>query len=94
VLGMLDSFEHVKQAAETQKGKDTSALLRSLSPKQRKLLTLFGDSDTISSKEVENLFGFSSRSARLLCARMVEEGFFTIANSSDKTRSYRLAKSI
>jgi len=90
VLGMLASFEHVKQAAEAREGKDKSALLRSLSPKQRKLLTLFEDSDTISSKDVESLFGFSSRSARLLCAQMVKEGFFVIANSSDKTRSYRL----
>jgi len=92
VLGMLDSFEHVKQAAGAREGKDNSALLRSLSPRQRKLLTLFEDSDTISSKDVEELFGFSSRSARLLCTQMVEKGFFTIASSSDKTRSYSLAK--
>jgi len=90
VLGMLDSFEHVKRAAGTRKGKDKSALLRSLSPRQRKLLTLFEDNDTITSKDVEKLFGFSSRSARLLCAQMVKEEFFIVVNSSDKGRSYGL----
>jgi Fic family protein len=94
VFGMLDSFEHVKQAAQAREGKDKSALLRSLSPRQRKLLTLFEDSDTITSKDVEELFGFSSRSARLLCAQMVGEGFFIISNSSDKKRNYSLTKKL
>ena len=92
VLGMLDSFQHVKQAAEAGGGKDKSTLIRSLSPRQRKLLVLFEDSDTIISKDVEKLFGFGDRSARLLCARMVKEGFFTIVNSSDKARCYSLAE--
>jgi Fic family protein len=91
VLGMLDSFEHVKKVAQSEGGKDKSALLRSFTPKQRKVLTLFEDSDTITSKDVEELFGFSSRSARLLCGQMVEEGFLMVANPSDKARRYRLA---
>jgi Fic family protein len=64
VAGMLDSFEHVKRAAQIEKGKDKSELLRTLTPRQRKLLPLFEDSDTITSRDVEELFGFSSRSAR------------------------------
>jgi Fic family protein len=92
ILGMLNSFEHVKKAAMASKGNDNSAALRSLSPIQRKLLLLFEDNDTITSMDVEKLFEFSSRSARLLCARMVKEQFFSIANPSDKARNYRLAK--
>ena len=91
VLGMLDSFEHVKQAAQSEGGKDKAALLRSLSPKQRKILTLFEDSNMITSRDVEKLFGFSARSARLLCRQMVEDGFMVIVNSSDKARLYGLA---
>jgi Fic family protein len=91
VFGMLNSFEHVKRAAEAESGKDKAAILRSLSPKQRKILTLFEDSDTITSKDVEKLFGFSSRSSRLLCGQMVGEGFLIVANPSDKARQYRLA---
>jgi DNA-binding transcriptional regulator PaaX len=56
------------------------------------LLVLFEDSDTVISKDVEELFGFGDRSARLLCARMVKEGFFEMVNSSDKARSYALAE--
>jgi Fic family protein len=91
IFGMLESFENVKRAAQVESGKDKSVLFRLLLPKQRKLLTLFETSDTITSKDVEQLFGFSSRSARLLCMQMIKEGFFVIANPSDKARRYRLA---
>lgn len=91
--GMSDSFESVKKRmAEAQdKGeKDNSPILRTLTPKQRQVLTIFENKIIITSKDIENVFNFSSRSARLLCGKLVKEGFLEIENKADKTRSYRL----
>ena len=94
VLGMQDAFEHVKVRAAEASGKgisDKSAILRTLTPKQRKVLPLFEDQDTIVSKDIESLFGFSARSARLLAGDLVSEGFLIVADQSNKTRSYKLS---
>ena len=93
VIGMLDAFEHVKRRAEEAQGKgaaDKSKILRTLTPKQRQVLTLFEGQDTIAAKDIEKLFGFSSRSARLLCNILVKEGFLYIANKADRNRTYKL----
>lgn len=95
VLGMLDSFEHVKKRAEEAQGKgktDKSKLMRALNPKQRQVLTLFEEQDVITSKDIEALFGFSSRSARLLCSAFVKEGFLQAASGADRNRTYRLSE--
>jgi Fic family protein len=95
VLGMLDAFKNVKNRAEEAQGEgvaDKSSILRTLTPKQRKVLTLFEDSVTITSKDVEGLFGFSTRAARFLLKNLVENGFLKIANKADKTRTYRLSE--
>lgn len=93
--GMLDSFICVEKrmAEEEDRGaNDKSVLLRSLSPKQRQVLSLFEDKAEITSKDVAKLFQFSERSARSLCLKLVKEGFLEIASKADKTRSYRLKK--
>jgi Fic family protein len=95
ILGMLDAFLHVKTRAEEAKGggaTDKSELLRHLSPKQRKVLTLFTEQAIIAAKDVEKLFGFGSRASRLLCSTLVEEGFLIIADKANKTRTYKLAE--
>jgi Fic family protein len=95
VLGMLDSFEHVKKRAEEAQAKgktDKSKLMRTLNPKQRQVLTLFEEQDVITSKDIETLFGFSARSARLLCNTFVKEEFLQTASNADKNRTYRLAE--
>jgi Fic family protein len=87
------AFKKVKSIAEEiiQSGvHERGALLRSLSPRQRKILTLFADKDKITSKDVEALMKFGSRSARLLCQRLADEGFLTAVNKADKSRNYRL----
>jgi Fic family protein len=91
--GMLDAFEHVAQRLEEARNKgsiDRSGVLRTLTPKQRKVLTLFAAQATITSKDIAVLFGFSMRSARLLCRNLVGENFLTTVNEADKTRSYKL----
>jgi bisphosphoglycerate-independent phosphoglycerate mutase (AlkP superfamily) len=92
---MLDSFEHVKKRAEEaqEKGKtDKSKLMRALNPKQRQVLTLFEERDVIASKDIETLFNFSARSARLLCSAFVKEGFLQAVSNADKNRTYRLSE--
>jgi Fic family protein len=94
VLGMQDSFEHVKKRAEEARGKgkaDKSKLMRALNPKQRQVLTLFEGQEIITSKDVGALFGFSARSARLLCNTFVKEGFLSVSNKAARNRTYRLA---
>ena len=93
ILGMLDSFEHVKKRAKEAQGKgktDKSKIMRTLTPKQRQVLTLFEGQDTITAKDIEKLFGFGARSARLLCNTFVREGFLYTYNKADKNRTYKL----
>jgi Fic family protein len=93
VSGMLDSFESVAHRAGEAAAlgqKDKSALLRNLTPRERKVLTLFEAQAVITANEVAALFGFSGRSARLLCTSFVNSGFLVVNNPAPKTRSYRL----
>src|SRR5262249_6482223 len=60
--GVAESFENVRrrteQAAQTG-ARDDSPRLRELDPRQRKALELFRKSDSITSRDVENLFQIS-----------------------------------
>lgn len=93
--GMANSFERVRAQAALEAGtgsKDQSKLLRNLDTKQRKALTLFSKSREIAAKDITKLFGYSPRTASLLCQRWVESGFLLITNSANKTRRYRLSE--
>lgn len=93
-LGMAESFENVKKRAEEAAGageKDFSPLLRRLDPRQRRALDLFRESETITSRDVENLFGFSQRTARNLLTAWVDAGVMVVADPAKKSRKYRLA---
>jgi Fic family protein len=95
VEGMAHSFESVlKRMAEAEnKGKkDQSSNLRKLDPRQRKVLELFTQFETITSKQVSELFGFKSRTSAALCATWVKSGFLVMANPSNKNRTYKLAR--
>jgi Fic family protein len=95
VEGMMVSFEKVlKQMEEAQNLPDQSALIRQLDPKQRKALELFQASETITSRQVGDLFGFKPRTSAALCATWVKSGFLTIANPSNKSRKYKLSPAI
>ena len=71
---------------------DRSALFRSLTPRQRKILELFSDRDVITSRDAEATLSFSARSARLLCQKLAAEGFLVAVNKADKNRNYKLGK--
>lgn len=92
--GMADSFESVKRRAQEAAGsgaQDRSPALRRLDPRQRKALELFRDSNTITSRDVETLFGISQRAARNLLAAWVDNGFVVITDPAKKSRKYALA---
>ena len=94
ISGMLDAFKHVKartEEAQNQGAKDKSAFMRHLTPRQRKVLTLFEEQATITAKDVAELFNFSDRSARTLCSTLVDEKFLIVADKANKTRTYRLS---
>lgn len=71
--------------------RDRSAALRRLDPRQRKALELFRESDAITSRHIEALFGISQRAARNLLSAWVSDGFIVITDSAKKTRKYGLA---
>jgi Fic family protein len=91
--GMAASFESVRKRAQEAAGtgaRDASAQLRRLDPRQRKVLGLFRDRETITSQEVERLFKVSPRTARDLLFRWSQEGFLTVADPAKKSRRYGL----
>ncbi|MDX8431595.1 MAG: Fic family protein [Candidatus Algichlamydia australiensis] len=93
--GMAFAFENVIREMERsllQNEVDHSPILRKLDPKQRKVLELFETSEEVKTSLIAELFSFSPRTARQLCQKWVETGFFEIANPSNKNRTYSLSK--
>jgi predicted HTH transcriptional regulator len=91
---MAISFKTVEFRAKEEAGKgkpDQSKLLRSLDARQRKVLTLFEESDEITARQVGELFGLQPRTARLLCQNWVKVEFLKISDAAKKSRKYRLA---
>jgi Fic family protein len=92
--GVADSFERVKRRAQEAAdagGNDQSPQLRKLDARQRKALELFRQSDVITSRDVEQLFGISQRTARNILSRWVEDGFVIVVDRAKKSRRYGLA---
>lgn len=97
IEGMAYSFERVLQRMlkeSDQSAPDISKLIKSLDPKQRKIISLFEKSDTITANDISTLFGFQPRTGAHLCKQLVDAGFLEIANPSNKKRSYRLSSQI
>ncbi len=94
VEGMAVAFENVLKRmdeAKTQGSIDQSALIKKLDPKQRKVLELFQEFETITSRQIGELFGFKPRTSAALCANWVKSGFLNMVDSSNKGRKYKLS---
>jgi Fic family protein len=93
VRGIRESFESVERLAKA-KGEDSdwAATLKTLTPKRRRVLTLFDQKEYITAKDVAVLFGFTDRAARSLCKQMADDGFLR-AFGSNKDRSYAINES-
>lgn len=95
IEGMAVACENVlkRMAAETPHSSgDHEALLRKLNPKQRRALELFSDFETVTARQVGELFHFKPRTSAQLCRDWVETGFLEIVNPSNRNRSYKIGK--
>jgi Fic family protein len=94
MAGMALACEKVVQQmtrSHHQGEQDHTALMRTLDPKQRKALELFNDYETVTSRQIGELFGFQPRTNAALCKKWMEAGFLVIADPGRKSRKYRLA---
>jgi Fic family protein len=85
---VLTYMHHAQEQGEP----DYSAILRTLDPKQRKVLSLFQKFETVTSSQIGELLGFKLRTASLLCKNWLEEGFFEVVDTSRKGRKYKLTQ--
>jgi Fic family protein len=93
--GMAEAFSIVLARAESfgaPERHEHAALLRELRPLQRQALGLFAQNRVVTSSDLADYLGLSSRQGRELCAKWVEQGFLVVENVSKKARSYRLAE--
>jgi Fic family protein len=65
--------------------------LRRLERRSRTVLSLFLKSEFVTAGDVASVLGLSNRTARLLIQKWVEDGFFSVANSANRSRKYRLS---
>lgn len=96
-LGMAESCEkmclHIKKTTPANT-KDYSAAMRTLDPKQRRVLELFQQYEIVTAQQIGELFGFQPRTASALCQLWVKNGFLIVVDPSKKGRKYRLAKKL
>lgn len=93
--GTAASFESVRkraQEAAAELAPDSSPWLRKLDPRQRRALELFLQSDTLTSRDLESLFGVSRRTARHILSRWVQDEFVVVLDPAKKSRKYGLAE--
>lgn len=91
--GLVLAFERViDQMSLLNESKTAEKMWNGLDTKQKKALELFLDSETVTSKQIADLFDFRPRTAAKLCKNWIEKGFFEIADPSNRKRKYRLSK--
>lgn len=91
--GVAQSFEAVQRGAEREATggvQDGTAMLRKLDARQREVLTLFRDSETITAGSTAELLGVRPRTGREVCRKWVESGFLVIADPAKRSRKYTL----
>lgn len=96
VFGMLESIRKIKEHMQKQLTSNIeiydNKILKALTPQERLVLSLFDNTDTITSNDLAKLFNFTQRSARNLAIKLVEKNFLEIGNVSNKNRNFRLNK--
>jgi len=91
IQGMADSFARVRVLAEKLRTiPDQSNLLRELDTRQKRILAAFRESRFLTTKEISEHLGVSSRTALNLCNVWVESGFI-LKEGERKSRRYELA---
>ena len=80
----------VAETAAASSGTEDPAVLRRLDPRRRLLLELFHRAPTATTAQMAAHLGLSPRTVRSLVPRWTEDGFLELADSSRRSRSYRL----
>ncbi|WP_068045519.1 Fic family protein [Nocardia speluncae] len=75
----------------TARHTDDAAVLRTLDPRQRRVLELFRTSVVITGPEIATHLGISPRTANLLAREWLEADFLEIEDPARRTRKYRLS---
>ena len=94
IAGMASASENVvkhMQRSADHGEQNHDPVLRTLDPKQRKVLELFQLFAVVTAAQIGQLFGFKPRTGGQLCRDWVEEGFLIIVDPSNKNRSYSLS---
>jgi len=92
---MADAVSAVRAEAArsaARGGRDASSSLRSLDPRQRRVLELFRDHAVATTAEIAQHLRLSPRTASALCRQWALTGFLEIHDPSRKARSYRLGE--
>lgn len=95
--GMAEAFSAVRvQAAKAAErgARDQAEELRTLDPRERRLLELFRRQATANTQEIARYLNLKPRTIVGLCREWVAEGFLEVHNPSRKNRSYRLGKAV
>ncbi len=95
IKGMAVACENILKrmnTAELNRSLDQSSLIRKLDPRQRKVLSLFEEFETITSSQLGTLFGFQPSTCTKICSDWVNNGFLEIIDFSRKGRKYKLSK--
>lgn len=93
--GMAQSFAAIRSKATesaTLGEPDNSRMLRQLDQRQKIVLTLFKESQFLTTKEIANILGVHTRTALNLCKKWVDSGFLMQHGIANKTRKYGLSK--
>lgn len=96
IKGMAQACEAVvnqMKKAQHQGVQDYSQVMHELDPKQRKALVLFSEYKYVTSQQIAELLHVKQRTAADLCSKWVKSGFLEIADSSFKSRKYKLSAS-
>ena len=91
---MLNSIkkvkEHIKKQLDNNTNNYNNEILKSLTPQERLVLTLFENINIITSNDIARLFNFTQRSARNLANKLVSKNFLKIGDVSNKNRNFKL----
>ena len=90
--GMAGSFAKVRVQAEKLKAKpDQTSLLRELDRRQKQILNAFRESRYLTTKEIAEFLGVTSRTGLTLCNAWIEQDFL-IPHGQRRSRRYELAE--
>ncbi|HOC32365.1 MAG TPA: Fic family protein, partial [Armatimonadota bacterium] len=91
LAGVFDTVRNEADRATAESDSGPEEALLNFDHRARTVLGLFGDRESIVTRDVARLLGLSDRTARELLVGWVADGWLEVANPSNRARSYRLS---